>query len=184
MASLRDFMDFDDSDVQPDTGASRDPIPAGDYVLQVDNEELRTTKDQTGMMLACTYKVLDGEHEGRLIFTNFNVKNKSQQAQKIGVSQLKALCLACNIDYEQVKDDTSLLRQIPFRANVGFEKEQAGYERRNRVTKYYPCDSMPPPSSAPAPQQQASSPPPQQQSRPAAPPPQQRPAGAGLPWQR
>ncbi|MBX9760665.1 MAG: DUF669 domain-containing protein [Beijerinckiaceae bacterium] len=184
MASLRDFMDFDDSDIPADKGGSFEPIPAGDYVLQVDNEEVRLTKDQSGAMLVCTFKVLDGEHEGRLIFTNFNIRYKSAQAQKIGVGQLKALCLACNLDYELVKDASEMLRQIPFRAAVGFEKEQAGYERRNKITKYYPVDVAPPASYAPPVQQAAPQTPAAPPPRQAPPPTTQRPAGAGLPWQR
>ena len=180
MADLSQYLDesFDDRAVAASTGVP-EPVPAGEYMLQVEKAELVTTKDNTGMMLKCELVVIQGEFEGRRIYPQFNVRNKSAQAQTIGIAELKALTLACGLDWEIVRNDTDALIYQPFRANIGFEKEQINpttgqpYPLRNRVLKYIPANAAAPaPAATPkAPTAPAAS------ARPAAP-------QAGLPWKK
>ena len=179
MADLSNFFDdVDDRAVAASTGIP-EPVPPGEYMLQVDANELVPTKDGTGMMLKCVLVIVSGEYEGRKIFPQFNVRNKSAQAQTIGIGELKALANACGVDWEVARSDTDALLYKPFRANVGFEKEQINpttrqpYPLRNRVLKYIPANAAAPaPAAAPkAPTAPAAS------ARPAAP-------QAGLPWKK
>ena len=175
MADLSHFLDdFDDRSVAASTGVP-EPVPPGEYMLQVDANELLTTKDGTGMMLKCTLVIVSGEFEGRKLFPQFNVRNKSAQAQTIGIGELKALANACGVDWEVARADTDALLYKPFRANIGFEKEQINpstnlpYPPRNRVLKYIPYDNKPP--------AQPAKPAPSATARPSAP-------QAGLPWKK
>lgn len=150
MADLSQYLeDFDDRSVAASTGVP-EPVPPGEYLLQVDTTELIPTKDQTGMMLKCVLSVVSGEYEGRKLFPQFNVRNKSAQAQTIGIGELKALAIACGVDWEIARTDTDSILYKPFRANVGFEKEQINpttgqpYPLRNRVLKYIPADAAAP----------------------------------------
>lgn len=179
MADLSHYLeDFDDRAVAASTGIP-EPVPPGEYMLQVDANELVTTKDGTGMMLKCTLVIVAGEFEGRKLFPQFNVRNKSAQAQTIGIGELKALAQACGVDWEVARSDTDALLYKPFRANVGFEKEQINpstglpYPPKNRVMKYIAANAAAPvPSAAPkAPQAPAAT------ARPSAP-------QAGLPWKK
>ena len=177
MADLLDYYDegFDDSTVEASKGFDGSPLPPGEYVLQVEKNEVVPTKDQTGAILKLTYSVVEGEYENRKVFANFNIRNRSAQAQAIAIGELKALCLATGVDYEHVKRDTGLLEFMPFRAMIGMEKAQEGYAPRNKVTRYLPKGSV---GQAPAQQQAASAPPP---------PRQQAKAGGGgkpLPWSK
>lgn len=181
MADLSNFFeDFDDRAVAPSTGVP-DPVPPGEYQLQAEAFELVATKDGTGMMLKTTLAVASGEYEGRKIFPQFNIRNRSAQAQTIGIGEFKALCLACGVDYEIARTDTDALLWKPFKANVGFEKEQINqttgqpYPPKNRVTKFIPAGQAAPARPAAAPSAQ----------KPAAPAPA-RPAApqGGLPWKK
>lgn len=66
-------------------------LPAGRYVVSVNEAELKETKAGSGQYLALKFKVMDGEHEGRVLFSNYNVKNSNAKAQEIGLQQLKNL---------------------------------------------------------------------------------------------
>lgn len=181
MADLSHFLeDFDDRSVAASTGVP-EPVPPGEYMLQVDQADLVPTKDQTGMMLKCVLTIVSGEFEGRKVFPQFNVRNKSAQAQTIGIGELKALAIACGVDWEVARTDTDALLYKPFRANIGFEKEQINpatglpYPPKNRVMKYIPAGQAAPAAAAATPK--AASPAPAAAARPAAP-------QAGLPWKK
>lgn len=181
MADLSNFFDdVDDRSVAASPGVP-EPVPPGEYMLQVDQADLVPTKDQTGMMLKCVLTIVSGEFEGRKVFPQFNVRNKSAQAQTIGIGELKALAIACGVDWEVARTDTDALLYKPFRANIGFEKEQINpatglpYPPKNRVMKYIPAGQAAPAAPAAAPK--AASPAPAAAARPAAP-------QLGLPWKK
>lgn len=178
MADLSHYLeDFDDRSVAASTGVP-EPVPPGEYMLQVDANELVPTKDGTGMMLKCTLVIVAGEFEGSKIFPQFNVRNKSSQAQTIGIGELKAMAQACGVDWEIARTDTDALLYKPFRANIGYEKEQINpstgtpYPPKNRVMKYIPAGQAAP---AAAPKAPASAP--AATARPATP-------QGGLPWKK
>lgn len=180
MADLSRYLDesFDDRAVAASTGVP-EPVPPGEYMMQVEATELVTTKDSTGMILKTTLVIISGEFEGRKVFPQYNVRNKSSQAQTIGIGEFKALCLACGVDYEIARTDTDALLYKPFRAMIGFEKEQINqatgnpYPPKNRVMKYIPSGQAAAPVAAAAP-------------KPAAPAVAAKPAApqAGLPWKK
>lgn len=71
-----------------------EPIPAGKYVLQVADAEVRETKSGTGEYIWAELEVVGSDFEGRKIFTNFNIKNDNEKAVEIGMQQLKSMMLA------------------------------------------------------------------------------------------
>ena len=68
-----------------------DPIPAGWYQASVSGAELKDTKDGEGQYIAVQYAILAPTHQGRVVFANINIRNKSAKAQEIGLSNLNAL---------------------------------------------------------------------------------------------
>lgn len=144
MADLSQFLtDEIAGDVKPSTGVP-DPVPPGDYDLQQSESDVVQTKDKSGLLLICTFEILTGQYEGRKIFTQFNIANKSAQAQQIGIAEFKALCLATGVSFEEARMDTSSLDYKPFKAKIGFDKEQINpttglpYAPKNRITKFFP----------------------------------------------
>ena len=160
---LEDYLDgVDDTAIAADHGRPA-PIPAGEYMLELTEKDFKDTKDGTGTMLNCKFRVVEGEFEGRLIFTNFNIKNRSEQAQRIGIGQLKGFCIAAGVPWDVVKADTSSLLHQPFLATVGFSKTTDAYpDPRNEIKAFKAPAGVAPagkaPAAAPKPSQASSAP--------------------------
>lgn len=178
MANLDEYWGDLDVESIPASRGAGEPLPAGEYMLAMDSSEAVVTKDGTGILLKCSFKVVEGEFEGRMVFTNMNIRNKNAQAQQIAIGEFKALCLATGVPFDVARSDTTSLMYVPFRARIGFEKAQAGYEPRNKVTKYYEAGAAVASTPAAAPVAPASA------ARPAAAAAPAKPAGGGLPWKK
>ena len=76
---------------------SFEPVPAGEYILQVTSAELKQTKSGTGLMVNVCFDIIGPEYQGRKIFQNFNIRNDNTVAENIGKQQLKALTVAAGI---------------------------------------------------------------------------------------
>jgi len=81
-----------------DTTDNFQPLPEGEYRVLVASAEEKSTRDGTGLGLNVKYEVIDGQHQGRLVFHWINLQNKSKDAEEIGHKELARLCLACKID--------------------------------------------------------------------------------------
>jgi len=139
MASL---SDLGLKDVKADAGF--EVIPAGEYPAIVTKSEMKPTKDGTGQRLNLTLQILSGQYQNRIVFDGLNVKNKSAQAEQIGLSQLKALCVAVNVPDPKSSEE---LHGKPFSLKVKIGKDQNG-NPRNEVAGYKARVA----SAAPAPQ--------------------------------
>ena len=109
-------------------------VPAGDYVLNVEDAEVRETKAGTGEYISVQFNIIKGEYEGRKIFTMFNIKNPNQKAVDIGLSQLKSLLLAANASSFQLKSVAELLG-LTIKAKVAI-KSSTEYGDQNVVKSY------------------------------------------------
>lgn len=117
-----------------------DPIPPGDYILQVSETELKNTKDGTGQYIKVAFTVMGPKYEGRKIFTNFNIRNASPEAERIGVSQLKALVVAGGVAEPLM--DTDQLMGATVSAHVTIDKSKdPQYDDQNRVSHYKPVNA-------------------------------------------
>lgn len=76
-------------DLTNDQEQSFEVLPAGKYLVRCTEAKVEDTKSGTGQFITCQLQVLEGPHESRKLFTRFNIKNDSEQAQKIGRGQLK-----------------------------------------------------------------------------------------------
>lgn len=129
MAKLEHETDV--TTVDPSQGFS--PVPPGDYKLIVAESDYVPTKDETGMRLTLTMQIVEGEYEGKKIFEGLNLKNKSEEAEKIAWSQYSALVKALKLKHKP--EDSEELHDIPFMATVGIQASP-GYEPRNVIKKY------------------------------------------------
>jgi hypothetical protein len=127
MASL---SDLGLKDVKADAGF--EVIPAGEYPAIVTKSEMKPTKDGTGQRLNLTLQILSGQYQNRIVFDGLNVKNKSAQAEQIGRSQLKALCVAVNVLDPKTSEE---LHGKPFTLKVKIGKDQ-NLNPRNEVAGY------------------------------------------------
>lgn len=144
--------DVDTDAIEADAGRSAvsEPIPPGEYRLQLVAEEMKETKKGTGVMFVCQFKVVDGEHENRVVFHQFNVRNQSAQAQQIGISQFKAFCLATAVEFNTARADTESLMYVPFQAEVGLSKTTLDYPNpRNEIKRFISAGGVVPASKKP-----------------------------------
>jgi len=123
-------LNFNAQNVEPAEAFTA--LPAGLYHAQIVESDLKQTKTGSGHYLQLTWKVLDGQHTGRLIFDRLNIANQNETAQKIGQQQLSALCHAVGI--LQVAD-SSQLHNKPCRIKVTVRKDDQ-YGDSNEVKGY------------------------------------------------
>ncbi len=129
MALLPDVFIPEEADDNPFA-----PIPAGWYIAEIVGSELKTTNDKTGKYIALKFKVIDGDHEGRFIFTNLNIVNKSDVAVKMARADLKAICAAANFNGEL--EDTEDLHNIPIAIKVSVKPETSQWPAKNEIKGY------------------------------------------------
>lgn len=155
------MLNFDATTVQPNDSFS--PIPAGDYIAQITNSELKPTKAGNGMILNLTWTVLDGMYANRKIFDRVNVQNQNPEAEKIGQRQLSSICHTLGVMKLQ---DSNQLHGKPCKIKVkirqdaqwGDSNEVKGYEAMNGFVA--PAQSSyAQPAQQQAPQQSSSTPP-------------------------
>ena len=110
------------------------PIPAGWYVAELVGSQLKATNDKTGKYIAMKFKIVDGEHEGRFVFTNLNIVNKSDVAVKMARADLKAICNAVGFDGEL--EDTEDLHGTPLMIKVSVKPETSQWPAKNEIKGY------------------------------------------------
>lgn len=118
-----------------------DPLPEGEYLLRVETADIKDTKDGTGMYIKVMFDVLGPSHQGRKIFTNFNIRNSSSVAESIGKQQLKNLVVAGHVQ-EPLRDSDQLIGAT-VRGKVTIRPAENGYEAQNNIKSYRSADSVP-----------------------------------------
>ena len=168
-------MDFHAADV-PEDDRNFDPLPAGDYQMQVIETDVKATKANNGdQQLVLTLEVISGPHANRRVWDRLNIRNHNADAQRIAQRALADLCLAVGITTLRNTED---LHFKPFVGRVGIKTDKSGQYGPQNTVRYRQRGGTPP-ASKPAPVTSANVP--QQQS---APPPQRVAAGGARPWAR
>lgn len=116
-----------------------DVVPAGTYVMALIEAEAKDTKAGTGRRMDCRFQILEGKFKGRLIFTNFNLKNPNEQAVEISMEQLKMLMLSTKISDLKSKWDFSPLLNRKVGGRVKISKGDENYEDSNDISRYIPA---------------------------------------------
>lgn len=126
-----------------DNGFDRAPLPDGEYDVVINDADYRQTKNGNGYYVSVEFQVIDGEHAGRKLWSNYNLVNPNAQAQEIGEQQFAKLCLAtlgklsCS-DTDELLDKTCTV-------GVGLEKNDP---TRNRVKYANPTGTVKAPTKA------------------------------------
>lgn len=135
---------FDTSEVDVNEGPSYELLPEGEYTLKaIDAEEKETSTG--GEMIVAKFEVVGGKHDGRWVWMNFNIKNRSETAQRIGRQQLVAWATACG---KPDADDTDKLLDKRFNALIGIQKGTGGYKDSNTIKQFLFGDAPSPKTSS------------------------------------
>jgi hypothetical protein len=106
-------------------------------------------KSGNGEGLKLTFEVIDGQHKGRKVYENLNIRHTSEDTQRIAQSQLSALCHAVNVIKLM---DTAALHFKPVRINVTVREAVGQYKASNNIKGYEAAGAgISAPATAPTP---------------------------------
>lgn len=163
---------FDPQSV-PESEFNGEPLPAGNYQVQISESEVVPVKSGAGMMLKLTLDVIDGPFANRKLWVQLCIQHTNPQAQSIAQRALADIFQATATPPSRDSED---LHFKPFMVRVVIKQDET-YGPKNEVKAYKPLAG-----AAAVPARQAARPAPA--SRPAA-APAGRPAAAGAtgrPW--
>lgn len=131
------------SDLPEDTGSDFSPVPPGEYSVNIKDAELKATNDGTGQYIKLRLDIIGPTHAGRVIFSNINIRNKSQQAESIGRAQLGAIMKALGMATLQDTDQLiggQLSVKVAIREARTDQATGKTYEASNEVKGYKALD--------------------------------------------
>jgi len=104
-------------------------VPDGWYQAEVVSADVRQTKAGTGSYLSVQFAINGPSHAGRRVWQNYNLRNPSATAERIGREHLGELVRALGIGTPQDSDEL-IGNACEIRVTT---KEQQGYPPRNEV---------------------------------------------------
>jgi hypothetical protein len=103
------FLDtaFDVNELPQGNTNNFEPLPSGWYTTNITQAEIKATNDGTGQYIKLRYDITGPTHQGRVVFGNLNIKNKTAKAEEIGRQQLGEIMRA--IGLTRVTDTDQLI---------------------------------------------------------------------------
>jgi hypothetical protein len=173
-------MIADDFFFDPETqeGGNFALIPPGNYLAEIIEAAIRQPKSGDGHMLGLTWRIVDGEYEGRQIWQTLCYQHSNAQTQDIARRMMKDICTALAIN-EQVTDP-EVFKFKAAQVRIGVQSDKFGqFDDKNFIKRVQAlADAEPPPPTAPKPAKPVASSP----SKPAVKPANTGPGPA--PWKK
>lgn len=130
MALLEHAISLEDL---PESTGDFPPLPAGWYNATINTAELKPTKDGTGQKISVRFDITGPTHQGRVVYGNLNIKNKSEKAEEIGRAQLGSIMRAIGLN--QVSNTNQLIGgRLQIKLEVKEATEQ--YAAKNEIKAY------------------------------------------------
>lgn len=114
-------------------GNGFEPLPKGDYVVEVTKASLGPTKAKDGKILTLELTVISEAFQNRKIFCRLNVENPNPTAERIGLEQLNQL-IECSGMTAEPKDENDLVG-LTVGAHLKI-RTQEGYDPDNEVSYF------------------------------------------------
>lgn len=116
----------------PQSTGNFEPLPAGWYSATIAKAEIKPTKAGTGQYIALRLDVTGPTHQGRVVFTNLNIRNPSPKAEEIGradlASIMRAIGLARVTDTDQLIGGALSIKVTIKNDDYGSGNEIKGYK--------------------------------------------------------
>jgi hypothetical protein len=117
------------------------PLPDGQYLAVIIDSKEKPTKNAqrfgdgsfSESFIEFTFQIVEGEFQGRRVWTRLNLKNKSEQAQAIARSELSSICHAVNVMRPR---DSLELHNLPLVISVKCKKRHDSDELTNVIKGY------------------------------------------------
>lgn len=115
------------------TNTSYELLPAGEYVVEIIDSELRENSAKTGNLLRLTMNVLEPiAHAGRKLWENINVDHPNATTQEIGERTLNTIKELCGIPAHVDLVDSEELHYKPIPVTVAVERRKDNGVLANR----------------------------------------------------
>lgn len=111
----------------------RSPLPAGEYRCAIVKSEWKPTSRGDGKYLEFTFQILEGDCQGRMVWSRLNLQNPNGQAVQIARSELSSICRAIG---KTKVSDTSEMHNEPLMVSVTVRKREDNGEPTNEVKGY------------------------------------------------
>ena len=109
-----------------------EPLPAGEYKVQITDSDIVTPKSGNGSMIKFTYEVIaDPQFDGRKIFDNIIFEHPNVEAERIGKQKLNTICALTGV---KALKDTAQLHGKAMALLVSVKDNQG--EKQNVIKKY------------------------------------------------
>jgi hypothetical protein len=128
-------------------GSQFEPFPAGDYTAEIIDAVISQPRSGDGHMLSLTWKISDGDYEGRQIWQRLCYQHSNPMTQDIARRFLKDLCTA--LDINQQITDPEVFKFKPVQVRVGIESGNGQYDDQNRIKRVHSLSSAESEASAP-----------------------------------
>lgn len=116
----------------PQSTGNFEPLPAGWYSATIAKAEIKPTKAGTGQYIALRLDVTGPTHQGRVVFTNLNIRNPNPKAEEIGradlASIMRAIGLARVTDTDQLIGGALSIKVTIKNDDYGSGNEIKGYK--------------------------------------------------------
>lgn len=109
---------------------SFDPVPKGEYVVNIIDSDVAVNSKNTGKNLKLTLEIIDGQFKGRKIFESLSFQNPNETAERIARGMISAICHAIGLTH---LTDTQHLHNKPFLGKIKISKGQDGYDDSNSL---------------------------------------------------
>ena len=123
------MFEFNLDEVEASNGG---PVPAGTYLVQVEESELGETK-KGGQMIKVMFNIVGEQQNGRKLFEQYNIVNDNPKAVEIGLGQIKSLVLASGASISMFKTPEQL---IGLECLVKIKVYEDDYGEKNSITSY------------------------------------------------
>ncbi len=117
--------------------APREVIAPGKYKAVITKSEERPTKAQTGSMLVLTCQIIEGPHNGVVLFDRLNLNNPNKTTEDIAQRTLSAICRAVGV---MMPEESSDLHDKPMLITVKVKPAEGNYQASNEIAGYEPCE--------------------------------------------
>lgn len=128
---MADIGAFDANDVEPQQDFT--PIPPGKYAAMIIESDLKPTKAGTGHFLELVWQIIDGDHEGRKVWSRLNLDNPNEKAVEIAKRELSSVCHA--LDKLKIAD-SSELHDKPCFLNIKIDPGKGDFGPSNKIAGY------------------------------------------------
>jgi len=124
---------FNANDAELSEGFDGEPLPVGEYVLELTASTRKDTASGNGWGISCEFTVLSDTMAGRKVFEYLNLGNTIDETRRRANATLAKLCLAVGV---ASVSDTVELHSKPFLAHVKVTPARGDYGPGNKITSF------------------------------------------------